>query len=126
MNQSTTSENGTKESRLHLWPKGTDVAKVREIVESLDLGYVVKPFWYTSDSEEVERVLVLANGFPYSPTVDYIYPKGEAQFQEAIEWALGLRQESRGARLWEDAMKRIFGEDLVWSEVAMPEGWSDV
>lgn len=126
MNQSTTSKNGAKESRLHLWPKGADVTRVREIVESLDLGYVVKPFWYTSDSEEVERVLVLANGFPYSPTVDYIYPKGEAQLQEAIEWALGLRQESRGARLWEGTMKRIFGEDLVWSEVAMPEGWSDV
>jgi len=104
--------------RLFIWPKGADVAAVKAVVEDLvpELGYKVKPFWYdVATSEDVERVLVLADGFENAPVVDYIYPKTTALTHEAVEWSLGLR-ESRGARLAIDTMRRIFGQDLVMRE----------
>lgn len=125
MSQSAISHIGN--SRLFLWPKGADTARVRAVVESLSLPHVVRPFWYTAgESEGVERVLVLADGFENGPVVDYIHPRSEANLKESVEWALGLREESRGARLAMGTMKRIFGEDLVWSDVSMADGWSDV
>lgn len=119
MNQSKTSSTG----RLHIWPKTADVTEVRKIVESLNLGYTVKPFWFEHGvSEDVERVLVLADGFNNGVTVNYIYPKNPALLEESVRWALGIQEESRGAHMWEDTMKGIFGQDLIWESVTLDEG----
>lgn len=117
--------------RLHLWPKGADVAEVKRIVESLDLGYIVKPFWWTPESEDVERVLVLADGFEGGTITDYIYPKNPELLKESIEWAIGLRKESRGARLVQQAWDRIFGSHVKigqWEDINTPgpESWRDL
>ncbi|URM87470.1 hypothetical protein SEA_DUSTYDINO_70 [Microbacterium phage DustyDino] len=115
--------------RIHLWPKlekdDPRVLKVKEVVIGLNLGYSVKPFWYQPGvSEGVERVVVLADGFEHGTVVDYIHPKKPAMVQEAVEWALGVREESRGAHSWIDKMQSIFGEDLRetteerWEEIA--------
>lgn len=127
MNQSQTYDSGSPDPRLFLWPRTADFTEVRGIVESLNLGYVVRPFHYdASTSEGVKRVLVLADGFDNGTVVDYIYPKSPALLEESVRWALGLQESSRGARLWQDTMKRIFGADLVWESVSMNEGWQDV
>lgn len=111
--------------RLFLWPKGVDVTAVKAIVEGLKLGYTVKPFWFDiATSEDAERVLVLADGFEHSPVVDYIYPKNPALLQESVEWALGIRETSRGARLASEKMLAIFGESMrVWDEIQLGEEW---
>lgn len=103
------------DGRLFIWPKGSrKVDAVKQVVMSLDLGYSVKPFWYNVESSaDVRRVLVLEEGFENSPVVDYIRPMKKAQLEEAVLWALGVNEESRGARLALDTMKRIFGEDLT-------------
>ncbi|AWY06389.1 hypothetical protein SEA_TANDEM_59 [Microbacterium phage Tandem] len=103
------------DGRLFIWPKGSKkVDAVKEVVMSLDLGYSVKPFWYNVESSaDVKRVLVLEAGFENSPVVDYIRPMKKAQLEEAVLWALGVNEESRGARLALDTMKRIFGEGLT-------------
>ncbi|QAU07392.1 hypothetical protein SEA_ALLEB_60 [Microbacterium phage Alleb] len=103
------------DGRLFIWPKGSrKVNAVKEVVMALDLGYSVKPFWYNVESSaDVKRVLVLEAGFENSPVVDYIRPMKKAQLEEAVLWALGVNEESRGARLALDTMKRIFGEDLT-------------
>lgn len=106
-----------RDPRLFIWPKGADprkVAAVKQAVIDLGLPYVVKPFWYAVESsEDAKRVLVLEDGFENSPVIDYIYPKKSAMVQEAVEWALGIRPESRGAHLALDTMKSIFGEELT-------------
>ncbi|AWY05883.1 hypothetical protein SEA_PIONEER3_59 [Microbacterium phage Pioneer3] len=103
------------DGRLFIWPKGSKkVDAVKEVVMSLNLGYSVKPFWYNVESSaDVKRVLVLEAGFENSPVVDYIRPMKKAQLEEAVLWALGVNEESRGARLALDTMKRIFGEGLT-------------
>ena len=114
--------------RLFLWPKGSDVSEVKRVVEDLNLGYKVSPFWYQNGaSEGAERVLVLDDGFEYGTAIDYIRPLKREQMQEAVEWALGLREESRGARLIQDTWNRIFGGEVrIWDDVSMPEGWDEV
>lgn len=121
-----------RDGRLFIWPKGSKkVDAVKEVVMALDLGYSVKPFWYSVESSaDVKRVLVLEAGFENSPVVDYIRPMKKAQLEEAVRWALGVQEESRGARLALDTMKRIFGEDLTMSvekdeEEEDPNGWLD-
>lgn len=115
--------------RLHIWPRGADVSAVKAIVQGLDLGYVVKPFWYTADSEGVERVLVLGDGFDHGTRVNYIHPLKPELLQESVEWALGLREESRGARLVQTTWDRIFGGHVEigpWEDIHMePRVWSD-
>lgn len=103
------------DGRLFIWPKGSKkVEAVKEVVMALDLGYSVKPFWYNVEtSADVKRVLVLEDGFENSPVIDYIRPMKKAQLEEAVRWALGVEDESRGARLALDTMKRIFGESLT-------------
>lgn len=120
----------TVDPRLMIWPKGADVAEVKAVVESLDLGYVVRPFWYTEHSEGVERVLVLAEGFQHGTIVDYIRPLKKEQMPEAVRWALGLQAESRGARLAQATWDRIFGAPVkigVWDDVHQPNplAWRD-
>jgi len=106
-----------RDPRLFLWPKGADprkVAAVKGAVLALNLPYTVKPFWYSVEtSEEAKRVLVLEDGFDNGPVVDYIYPKKPAMVEEAVKWALGIQAESRGARLSMDLMRSIFGEELT-------------
>lgn len=104
--------------RLFIWPRGADVSAVKAIVEELvpTLGYKIKPFWYEPGlSEDVERVLVLREGFEHGPIVDYIYPKSPALMREAVEWALQVRADSRGARDSFALMQSIFGEDLTYT-----------
>lgn len=103
------------DGRLFIWPKGSrKVDAVKQVVMDLNLGYSVKPFWYdVASSADVSRVLVLEDGFENSPVIDYIRPMKKAQLEEAVRWALGVNEESRGARLALDTMKRIFGEDLT-------------
>lgn len=114
MNEQPTSNPGSRDSRLFIWPKGADVTAVKSIVVGLGLDYTVKPFWFDQAiSEGVKRVLVLADGFEGGAAFDYIYPRSEANLKESVEWALGLREESRGARLAIDTMKRIFGDALT-------------
>lgn len=108
--------------RLFIWPKGADVAGVKQVVLDLDLGYSIKPFWYTAGvSEDAKRVLVLADGFENSPVVDYIYPKRPELLREAVEWALGIREEHPGARDSLATMQRIFGAELTMRE----EDWTN-
>lgn len=104
------------------------MSEVKRIVESLDLGYKVSPFWYQLGvSEGAERVLVLDEGFENGTAVDYIRPLKPEQMQEAVEWALGLREESRGARLMQDTWNRIFGGEVqIWEDIHMPDGWDEV
>lgn len=109
-----------RDGRLFIWPKLSKddprVLAARKAVEELALSFPVKPFWYEPGaSHNVERVLVLADGFEHSPIVDFVYPKKPALMREAVEWSLGLR-ESRGARLAMDAMTKIFGEGLTLRE----------
>lgn len=115
--------------RIHLWPKldkdDPRVLNVKEVVIGLKLGYSVKPFWYEPGvSEGVERVVVLDDGFEHGTIVDYIYPKKPGMVQEAVEWALGVREDSRGARDSMALMRSIFGDGLVetteeaWDAVA--------
>lgn len=107
--------------RLFLWPKGSrKISAVKETVLSLGLPYSVKPWWYEAGrSSDAKRVLVLEDGFENGPVVDYIRPLKKEQLQEAVEWALGMR-ESRGARKSFDTMKRIFGEGLTMRIEEMP------
>lgn len=116
------------DGRLHIWPRlekdDPRVLAVKDVVLGLNLGKPVKPFWYSPGvSDGVERVLVLADGFEHGPIVDYIYPKKPAMLQEAVEWVLGVRAESRGGHDSMALMRSIFGEELVetteerWSEV---------
>lgn len=107
-----------RDPRLFIWPKlskdDPKVLAVKQVVLDLKLPYVVKPFWYdVVTSEDAKRVLVLADGFENGPVVSYIYPKNKAMIQEAVEWALGIREESRGARHSMDLMRSIFGEELT-------------
>lgn len=119
-----------RDPRLFIWPKlpkdSPKILAIKKIVEELSLPYAVKPFWYdVTTSEEARRVLVLEDGFENGPVVDYIYPKSPKLAEEAVEWALGLR-ESRGARTAEDTMARILGAGLaltVWDEVRVGEEW---
>lgn len=103
------------DGRLFIWPKGSRrVEAVKQVVMDLDLGYSVKPFWYdVATSADVSRVLVLEEGFENSPVIDYIRPMKKAQLEEAVRWALGVDEESRGARLALSTMKRIFGDGLT-------------
>lgn len=103
------------DGRLFLWPKGSrKVEAVKQVVMDLDLGYSIKPFWYdVASSADVSRVLVLEDGFENSPVIDYIRPIKKAQLEEAVRWALGVDEQSPGARLALSTMKRIFGEDLT-------------
>lgn len=106
--------------RLFLWPrmpKGhPKVEGIKEVVLSLDLGYSVKPFYYDPErSVDVKRVLLMQDGFEYGTIVDTIRPLKRAQLDEAVRWALGLK-ESRGARTALDKMKSIFGEGLTMRE----------
>ncbi|AWY05038.1 hypothetical protein SEA_HORTUS1_59 [Microbacterium phage Hortus1] len=120
------------DGRLFIWPKGSKkVEAVKEVVMALDLGYSVKPFWYNVESSaDVSRVLVLEAGFENGPVIDYIRPMKKAQLEEAVRWALGANEESRGARLALDTMKRIFGEGLTMriekdEEEEDPNDWLD-
>lgn len=104
------------ESRLFIWPKGhsAKVEEIKQVVLNLGLGHAVKPFWYdVNTSVGAERVLVLEAGFENSPVIEYIRPMKREQLREAVEWALGIRKDSMGARKPIDTMRRIFGEDLV-------------
>lgn len=120
------------DGRLFIWPKGSrKVDAVKRVVMDLDLGYAVKPFWYdVATSADVSRVLVLEDGFENAPVIDYIRPMKKAQLEEAVRWALGVNEESRGARLALDTMKRIFGEELTMriekeEEEDEPGDWLD-
>lgn len=120
------------DGRLFIWPKGSKkVEAVRQVVMELDLGYAIKPFWYdVATSADVSRVLVLEEGFENSPVIDYIRPMKKAQLEEAVLWALGIQEESRGARAALDTMKRIFGEGLTMriekdEEEEDPDDWFD-
>lgn len=114
--------------RLHIWPKlakdDPRVLKIKEVVVGLNLGYSVKPFWWQPGvSTDVERVLVLAEGFEYGAVVDYIYPKKPAMAEEAVRWALGVQDESRGARDSFAKLSEIFPgitptTEEAWDEVA--------
>lgn len=111
-----------------MWPKlekdDPRILKVKEVVIGLDLGYAVKPFWYTPGaSEGVERVVVLADGFEYGTLVDYIYPKKPSMVQEAVEWALRVRDDSRGSHGSLDLLKSIFGEGL---KETTEEHWDEI
>lgn len=113
-----------------IWPRGADVSRVKEIVQSLNLDYVVKPFWYTPEAENVERVLVLGDGFDAGTLTNYIFPKRADLLKESIEWALGLRAESHGARLVQGTWDRIFGGPVKigeWEDVESdePEHWME-
>lgn len=103
------------DGRLFIWPKGSKkVDAVKRVVMDLNLGYAIKPFWYdVVTSSDVARVLVLEDGFENSPVIDYIRPMKKAQLEEAVLWALGVKDESRGARAAMDTMTRIFGEGLT-------------
>lgn len=116
--------------RLYIWPRGAEVVAVKEIVQNLGLSYTVRPFWWTPEAEDVKRVLVLADGFDHGTLVDYIYPKRQELLKESIEWALGLRAESRGARLVQGTWDRIFGGPVKireWEDVESdePEHWME-
>lgn len=119
------------DGRLFLWPKGSaKVPAVKEAVMALGLPFAVKPWWYNVEtSADVKRVLVLEEGFENSPVIDYIRPMKKAQLDEAVRWALGVNEESRGARKALDTMKRIFGEDLTMriekDEEEQEDDWFD-
>lgn len=105
------------DGRLFLWPKlpkdHLKIATLKQVVLDLDVGFPVRPFFYEGGvSADVDRVLVMADDFEWSPIVDYIRPVKKGQLPEAVLWALGLT-ESKGARASFDTMKRIFGEDLT-------------
>lgn len=112
-----------------MWPRleksDPRVLAVKDAVLKLNLGRSIKPFWFEPGvSVDVERVLVLADGFQYSPVIDYIYPKNPAMMKEAVQWALGVKRESRGARDSMAKMREIFGEELretteeAWEEAS--------
>ena len=131
MSQGTSSHDMT--TRLHLWPRGATLTEVKSVVQSLNLPYTVKPFWWEQGvSEDVDRVLVLADGFEGGTVVDYIYPKNPALLREAVGWALGLN-ESKGARTVQETWAKAFGGPVnIWDDVHMPDwdkewpddGWS--
>lgn len=105
------------DGRLFLWPKVSKdhpkIAALKQVVLDLDVGFAVRPFFYEGGvSQDVTRVLVMADDFEWSPIVDYIRPMKKAQLPEAVSWALGL-VDSRGARASLDTMKRIFGEETT-------------
>lgn len=123
------------DGRLFLWPKvpkdHPKIATLKQVVLDLDVGFPVRPFFYEGGvSADVDRVLVMADNFEWSPIVDYIRPTKKGQLPEAVRWALGLT-ESRGARESLDTMKHIFGEDLTMriekeeEEDDGEEGWLD-
>ena len=105
------------DGRLVIWPKvrkdHPKILTLKQVVLDLDVGFPVRPFFYEGGvSADVDRVLVMAELFEWSPIVDYIRPTKKSQLPEAVRWALGLT-DSRGARTSLDTMKRIFGEDLT-------------
>ena len=105
------------DGRLFIWQKvrkdHPKILTLKQVVLDLDVGFPVRPFFYEGGvSADVDRVLVMAELFEWSPIVDYIRPTKKSQLPEAVRWALGLT-DSRGARTSLDTMKRIFGEDLT-------------
>ena len=105
------------DGRLFIWPKvrkdHPKILTLKQVVLDLDVGFPVRPFFYEGGvSADVDRVLVMAELFEWSPIVDYIRPTKKSQLPEAVRWALGLT-DSRGARTSLDTMKRIFGDDLT-------------
>lgn len=95
--------------KLVIWPKGADLAPIKEAVLALNLPFKVIPFWFEPEVSGEDRVLVLADEYPWGLISDSIYPKNPALMVPAIEWCLGLRELERGPRYWKDKMVEAFG-----------------
>lgn len=114
-----TSNTGSR--KLVIWPKGSDLAPIKEAVLALDLPFKVIPFWFDAQVSGEDRVLVLADEYPWGLISDSIYPKSPGLMKPAIEWCLGLRELERGPRLWIDKMQEVFGPGVVFRGT---EPWS--
>ena len=77
------------DGRLFIWPKvrkdHPKILTLKQVVLDLDVGFPVRPFFYEGGvSADVDRVLVMAELFEWSPIVDYIRPTKKSQLPEAV------------------------------------------